>query len=336
MHDADEKRYDNMRYRRAGASGLLLPELSLGLWQNFGDGADDAETRKMVTKAFDSGITYFDLANNYGPPPGSAERRFGRILKEELSAYRDELIISTKAGYDMWKGPYGNWGSKKYLTASLDQSLRRLGLDYVDIFYHHRPDPQTPMEETAEALFQAVRSGKALYVAISNYPLKDAMRMHEILEGYGVHPTVNQVRYNIYDREIEKDNLLLGMENIGMGSVIFSPLHQGLLTDKYLGGNVPSDSRAVRSERLQGILKNEPRLFEKLQTLDDLASQRGQSLSDMAIAWLLGKGNVTTVLVGARTLGQLEGNLRALDGPRDFSPEELEVIESTFPSVFTR
>lgn len=325
-----------MKYRRAGASGLLLPELSLGLWQNFGDAADDRETKKIVTTAFDNGITYIDLANNYGPPPGSAERRFGRILKEELAAYRDELIIATKAGYDMWPGPYGNWGSKKYLIASLDQSLRRMGLDYVDIFYHHRPDPQTPMEETAEALYQAVRSGKALYAAVSNYPLKDAMRMNELLEGYGIHPIVNQVRYNIYDREIEKDNRLLGMENIGMGAVIFSPLHQGLLTDKYLEGKVPSDSRAVSSERLQGILKNEPELLEKLGTLNSLARSRGQTLSELALTWLLAKGNVTTVLAGARTLGQLEGNLKALSGPRTFTQEELQVIEGTFPSVFTR
>lgn len=336
MHIADDKRYDNMLYRRAGASGLLLPELSLGLWQNFGDGADEAETKRMVTKAFDSGITYFDLANNYGPPPGAAERRFGKILSQELFPYRDEIIISTKAGYDMWKGPYGNWGSKKYLTASLDQSLRRMGLDYVDIFYHHRPDPQTPMEETAEALSQAVRSGKTLYVALSNYPLKDAMRMEELLKGYGIHPVVNQVRYNIYDRNIEKDNLLLGLENIGMGSVIFSPLHQGLLTEKYLDGNVPPGSRALHSERLQGILKNEPGLFEKLGALESLARERGQRLSDLAITWLLQKGNVTTVLVGARTLSQLEGNLKALSGPRTFTQEELEIIEDTFPSVYRR
>ena len=336
MHKADYNRYDNMRYRRSGASGLLLPELSLGLWQNFGEGADGKETRSIILKAFDSGITYFDLANNYGPPGGAAERCFGRILRDDLMAYRDEIIVSTKAGYEMWPGPYGNWGSKKYLTASLDQSLKRLGLDYVDIFYHHRPDPQTPLEETAEALCQSVRSGKALYAAVSNYALKDVMRMQEIMSGYGIHLLVDQVRYNIYDREIEKDNLLLGLENIGMGSVIFSPLHQGLLTDKYLLGKIPPGSRGVRSERLKGIFSNEPALFDKLDRLNRIASDRGQPLSSMALCWLLRKENVTSVLCGARTLSQLEDNLKALSGPREFSKEELDAIDSVFPVAFRR
>lgn len=315
-------------YRRAGRSGLLLPEISFGLWQNFGEGGDDRVAEEIVATAFDHGITYFDLADNYGPPEWSAEERFGRMLRTTLSSHRDEIVIATKAGHLCWNGPYGDWGSKKHLIASLDRSLQCMGLDYVDIFYHHRPDPDTPMEETAEALAQIVRSGKALYVAISKYSLAETVRMVDLLERQGIHPLVNQVRYNIMDRHIEGDGLLHGLAGLGMGSVIFSPLNQGILTDKYLSGTIPGDSRGVRSERIQNDLTDDN--LERLRSLNELAARRGQSLAEMAITWLLARENVTSVLVGARTVDQLLENIGALATARDFSSEELDVIDRLF------
>ena len=323
---ADEKVM--VGYRRAGRSGLLLSEISFGLWQNFGEGGDDRIAEKIVMTAFDHGVTYFDLADNYGPPEWSAEERFGRIMRSSLSSHRDEIVIATKAGHLCWNGPYGDWGSKKHLIASLDKSLICMGLDYVDIFYHHRPDPETPMEETAEALSQIVRSGKALYVAVSKYSLAETVRMVDILERNGIHPLVNQVRYNIMDRHIEGDDLLHGLSGLGMGSVIFSPLNQGLLTGKYLNGTIPGDSRGVRSERIQEALT--PENVDKLCQLNRLASERGQTLAEMAITWLLHHENVTSVLVGARTEEQLLENIGALAISRSFSSDELDTIDSLF------
>ncbi|MFS2186427.1 L-glyceraldehyde 3-phosphate reductase [Mucilaginibacter sp. Mucisp84] len=321
---ASADRYQTMQYRRCGNSGIKLPAISLGLWHNFGhvDVADNY--RKILHLAFDSGITHFDLANNYGPPPGSAEENFGKILKEDFRDYRDELIISSKAGYTMWPGPYGDWGSKKYLVASLDQSLKRMGLDYVDIFYHHRPDPNTPLEESMAALDLIVRQGKALYVGVSNYPAELASKAIKILKELGTPCLIHQPKYSMFERWVEGGLLnVLGTE--GVGCIPFSPLAQGLLTDKYLHG-IPEDSRAARPT---GFLQKSHITDERLNQIRDLNSlaiQRGQSLAQMALAWILKDERVTSVLIGASRPEQLSDSLKALDNLR-FSAEELARIE---------
>ncbi len=318
-------RYESMTYRRTGRSGLLLPAISLGLWHNFG-GVDTLENaRAMVHRAFDLGITHFDLANNYGPPPGSAEENFGRILAQDLQAYRDELVISTKAGYRMWPGPYGEWGSRKYLLASLDQSLKRMGLEYVDIFYSHRPDPETPLEETMAALDHAVRSGRALYVGISNYSPEQTREAARILRDLGTPCLIHQPHYNMLDRRVE-EGLLEVLAQEGIGCIPFSPLAQGILTDKYLGG-IPQDSRAAKPH---GFLRPEQlteTLLDKVRRLDQVARERGQSLAQMAVVWLLRRPEVTSVLIGASRPEQIEEAVTALDH-MDFSPEELERIDA--------
>lgn len=321
---ASADRYQTMQYRRCGNSGIKLPAISLGLWHNFGhvDVADNY--RKILHLAFDSGITHFDLANNYGPPPGSAEENFGKILKEDFRDYRDELIISSKAGYTMWPGPYGDWGSKKYLVASLDQSLKRMGLDYVDIFYHHRPDPNTPLEESMAALDLIVRQGKALYVGISNYPAELASKAIKILKELGTPCLIHQPKYSMFERWVE-GGLLNVLGNEGVGCIPFSPLAQGLLTDKYLHG-IPEDSRAARPT---GFLQKSHITDERLSQIRDLNSlavQRGQSLAQMALAWILKDERVTSVLIGASRPEQLSDSLKALDNHR-FSVEELASIE---------
>lgn len=323
MYRASENRYDEMSYRRCGRSGLKLSALSLGLWHNFGSRDNYDNMVDMVTTAFDGGITHFDIANNYGPYPGSAEENFGKIIKNELSAYRDEIIVSTKAGYDMWAGPYGNWGSRKYLMASLDQSLKRLGLDYVDIFYHHRPDPETPMEETASALDHMVRSGKALYVGISNYSAEQTKKMAGIMRRLGTPLVIHQVRYNMFERNFEGDlETVLGYE--GIGSIAFCPLAQGLLTDKYLHG-IPEGSRATKSVFLTpDRIKDEQ--LKKTAKLNEIAKSRGQSLAQMAVAWNL-RGGLTSVLIGASRASQITENIKALENTA-FSSEELEKIEN--------
>jgi L-glyceraldehyde 3-phosphate reductase len=317
-------RYDHIIYNRCGRSGLKLPAISLGLWHNFGH-VDHIETaRQMLFTAFDAGITHFDLANNYGPPPGSAEENFGKILKQDFQGYRDELIISTKAGYLMWPGPYGEWGSRKYLLASLDQSLKRMQLEYVDIFYSHRPDPDTPLEETMMALDQAIRSGKALYAGISNYDPDQTLEASKILRELGTPCLIHQPKYSMFVRWVE-DGLMDILEKEGIGCIAFSPLAQGLLTDKYLNG-IPDDSRASKPH---GFLQKDditPDIIGKVKKLNELALQRGQSLAQMALAWLLKDQRVTSVLVGARTVEQLKDNLGALDNP-EFSEEELNKIE---------
>jgi L-glyceraldehyde 3-phosphate reductase len=318
-------RYDHMIYNRCGRSGLKLPAISLGLWHNFGH-VDDFETaRKMLFSAFDAGITHFDLANNYGPPPGSAEENFGKILKQDFRDYRDELIISTKAGYLMWPGPYGEWGSKKYLFASLDQSLKRMQLDYVDIFYSHRPDPDTPLEETMMALDQAVRSGKALYAGISNYNPDQTIEASRILRELGTPCLIHQPKYSMFERWGEK-GLLDVLEKEGIGCIAFSPLAQGLLTDKYIKG-IPEDSRAAKPH---GFLKREQvtaDVVKKVKQLNEIAKKRDQSLAQMALAWLLKDTRLTSVLIGARTVEQLKDNLGTLDN-LEFSREELKKIET--------
>ncbi|KHJ37979.1 L-glyceraldehyde 3-phosphate reductase [Pedobacter glucosidilyticus] len=325
MHYIPQKsRYDKMLYRRCGKSGIKLSALSLGLWHNFG-GVDTFENgRNIIKTAFDNGITHFDLANNYGPPPGSAEENFGYILKKDFSSYRDELIISSKAGYTMWDGPYGDWGSKKYLVASLDQSLKRMQLDYVDIFYHHRPDPETPLEETMSALDLIVRQGKALYVGLSNYKPEECAKAIQILKDLGTPCIIHQPKYSMFERWVEDGLLdLLGKE--GVGCIPFSPLAQGLLTNKYLKG-IPQDSRAAKSH---GFLKAEHITEERLnqiKALNDIAVSRNQSLAQMAIAWLLKDHRVTSVLVGASKPEQLEDSLKALDNI-SFSDDELTRIE---------
>ena len=316
----NENRYGNMIYRRCGRSGLQLPSISLGLWHNFGGVDDYANGRKVILKAFDHGITHFDFANNYGPPYGSAELNFGKLLREDLSAYRDQLIISTKAGYDMWPGPYGNWGSRKYLLASLDQSLQRMGLPYVDIFYSHRPDPDTPLEETMGALDYAVRSGKALYAGISNYPAPLARRAFRILRELGTPCLIHQPKYSLLERWVEAE-LLEELEKEGVGCIAFSPLAQGMLTGKYLKG-IPEGSRAQRAD---GALQAEsitPEILEKINRWNRLALERGQTLAQMAISWLLKDPRVTSVLIGARTAEQLEENLKAAYNT-SFTQEEL-------------
>jgi L-glyceraldehyde 3-phosphate reductase len=317
-------RYENMTYRRCGHSGILLPEVSLGLWHNFGHVDQFEKARQLVLRAFDLGITHFDLANNYGPPPGSAEENFGKILRNDLAPHRDELIISTKAGYYMWPGPYGDWGSRKYLVASLDLSLKRMGLDYVDIFYHHRPDPNTPLIETMSALDHIVRQGKALYVGISNYNADQTRQAVEILNRLGTPCLIHQPRYNMLERSIERD-LLPTLEQLGVGSIIFSPLAQGLLTNRYLKG-IPDDSRAAKP---YGFLKSEQITEEKLtmiRQLNDIAKARSQTLAQMAVAWILRYKVVTSVLIGASKISQLEDNVAALCGKK-FSDEELGMID---------
>ncbi|WP_298503629.1 aldo/keto reductase [uncultured Sphaerochaeta sp.] len=324
-YTAAQTRYDGMQYRYAGHSGLKLPVLSLGLWHNFGDGVDDAVCRQMIATAFDHGITHFDLANNYGPPAGSAEARFGRMLSEQFGAYRDEMLISTKAGYYMWPGPYGDWGSRKYLIASCDASLKRMGLEYVDIFYHHRPDPNTPLEETMGALAQLVRQGKALYVGISNYHRAEAVKAIALLKELGCPCVLNQVRYSLLDRWVEDDHLLDGMKGEA-GAICFSPLAQGLLSDRYLEGTIPPDSRASKSHFLKPETITKERV-ELLNGLNAIARKRGQSLSEMAISWLLVDKRVTSVLIGASSAEQVKVNLKAVGKSPDFSQEELSSID---------
>lgn len=318
-------RYDSMTYNRCGNSGLLLPALSLGLWHNFGGVDDFKKARHIVRHAFDKGITHFDLANNYGPPPGSAEENFGSMLKKDFSGYlRDELIISSKAGYLMWPGPYGNWGSRKYLMASLDQSLKRMRLNYVDIFYSHRPDPDTPLEETMMALHDIVKSGKALYAGISNYPAAEAKRAFDILKQAGTPCLIHQPKYSMFERWVE-GGLLDVLEEYGVGCIPFSPLAQGLLTDRYLKG-IPDDSRASKEH---GFLKSNeitPEKVEKIKKLNGIAGRRNQSLAQMALSWLLKDKRVTTVLIGVSSEAQLDNNLACLDN-RQFSSAELSEIE---------
>jgi L-glyceraldehyde 3-phosphate reductase len=324
MYQPDFKRYSGMEYRRCGKSGLKLPALSLGLWHNFGDVDVFADFQKIVWKAFDSGITHFDLANNYGPPPGSAEKNFGLILNSDLKSYRDEMIISTKAGYDMWPGPYGEWGSRKYLLSSLDQSLKRMQLDYVDIFYSHRPDPETPLEETMGALDHAVRSGKALYAGISNYPAELTARAAQILKDMGTPCLIHQPKYSMFERWVE-GGLLDVLENSGIGCIAFSPLAQGLLTNKYLGG-IPAGSRAAKSHGALKVTQITPEVLGRISALNQLAAGRSQSLAQMAIAWLLKDKRITSVLVGASSVPQLEDSLSALKNTT-FSTDELKRIE---------
>ena len=324
MYIANENRYENMKYNRCGRSGLLLSAFSLGLWHNFGSGDNYDNMVDMLTTAFDLGITHFDLANNYGPYPGSAEENFGKIMKNELAPYRDELIISTKAGYGMWEGPYGDHGSRKYLIASLDQSLKRMGLEYVDIFYHHRPDPETPMEETAAALDQIVRSGKALYVGVSNYSAEQTKKMSEIMKSLGTPLLIHQPRYNMFERWIEN-----GLQDVladeGIGSISFCPLAQGMLTNKYIHG-IPADSRAAKSSPFltnEGITSDK---IEKIVKLNAIAENRGQSLAQMACAWNLRGGKLTSVLLGASKASQIIENVGALKN-LDFALDELAAID---------
>jgi L-glyceraldehyde 3-phosphate reductase len=324
-YTASEDRYNKMQYRRCGKSGIMLPLISLGLWHNFGDRDDFDNARSILRTAFDNGITHFDLANNYGPPYGTAEKNFGKIFKEDFKQYRDELLISTKAGWDMWPGPYGNFGSRKYLIASLDQSLQRMGLDYVDIFYHHRPDPDTPLEETMGALDQIVRQGKALYVGVSQYSADETDRAAEILKKLGTPFLIHQPRYNMLDRWVE-NGLLDTLEREGVGSIVFSPLEQGILTSKYLDG-IPADSRAAIEGGYLDKDKITPALVEKLKKLNALAETRGQSLAQMAITWLLKDHRITSVLVGVSKVSQLEDNLAALKNLA-FTPEEIAKIET--------
>ena len=320
---ADDKRYDTMKYRRLGNSGLLLPAVSLGLWHNFGDVDNYINMKNMVTKAFDLGITHFDIANNYGPNPGSAEKNFGRILKEELMPYRDELIISSKAGYTMWPGPYGDHGSKKYLVSSLDQSLNRLGLDYVDIFYHHRPDPDTNLEESLMTLDLMVRQGKALYVGLSNYNAEQTAAAVKIFKELRTPFVIHQPRYNMFDRWVE-GGLLDVLENAGAGSIAFVPLAQGVLTNKYLKG-IPEDSRANKPTAALKVKDITEEKIEKVRKLNDLAAERGQSLAQMAIVWVL-RESVTSALIGASKVEQIVENVKALDH-MEFTADELNRIE---------
>lgn len=323
-------RYDSMTYRRCGRSGLKLPAVSLGLWHNFGFVDQYAHFRETLHTAFDQGITHFDLANNYGPPPGSAEENFGRILQSDFQQHRDELIISTKAGYTMWEGPYGDWGSKKYLVASLDQSLRRMGLDYVDIFYHHRPDPDTPLEETMRALDLIVRQGKALYVGISNYKPREAAAAFKILRELGTPCLIHQPKYSMFERWVE-DGLLDLLEENGVGCIPFSPLAQGLLTNKYLKG-IPDDSRAAKAH---GFLQKEaltPARLEEIGQLNKIAQSRGQSLAQMALSWLLKDPRVTSVLVGASSSEQLLDSLEAIKNTT-FEEQTLNEIEQILATV---
>lgn len=320
-----ENRYDRMVYRRCGRSGLKLPAISLGLWHNFGDDTPHQTKRDMCRAAFDHGITHFDLANNYGPPGGSAETAFGQILSTDFAGLRDELIISSKAGYDMWPGPYGEWGSRKYLIASCDQSLRRMGLDYVDIFYSHRFDPETPLEETMGALDHIVRSGRALYVGISSYNAERTRQAVAILKDLGTPCLIHQPSYNLFNRWVEGDGLLDALDDLGVGSIAFTPLAQGLLTRKYLGG-IPQDSRAAQGKSLDAGAIDD-RMLATLRGLDDIARSRGQTLAQMAIAWVLRGGRVTSALIGASRVGQIEDCAGAV-ARLDFSADELAQIDA--------
>lgn len=326
MYIANEKRYQTMKYNRCGASGLLLPAVSLGLWHNFGSNGNFDNMLDMCQTAFDHGITHFDLANNYGPVPGAAEENFGRIMQKSLGVYRDELVISTKAGYDMWPGPYGNWGSKKYLVASLDQSLKRMGLEYVDIFYHHRPDPETPLEETARALDGIVRSGKALYVGISNYNKEQTIAIAQIFRQLGTPFIINQRKYSMFERAIEKDGLKEYAAKNGIGIITFCPLAQGLLTDRYLHG-IPEDSRI----RTDGRFLKETAIVEetlaKIRSLNELASKRGQTLAEMALAWIMRDGDITSTLIGASKPSQILDNIKMIENT-EFSEEERKRIDT--------
>ncbi|MBT2728938.1 L-glyceraldehyde 3-phosphate reductase [Bacillus sp. ISL-75] len=329
VYQAAENRYESMKYNRSGRSGLMLPAVSLGLWHNFG-GVDTYENgRAMLRRAFDIGITHFDLANNYGPPPGSAEEMFGRILKTDFAPYREEIIISSKAGYTMWPGPYGDWGSRKYLVSSLDQSLKRMGLDYVDIFYSHRPDPNTPIEETMGALDSIVRQGKALYVGISNYSAEQTAEAIKILNQLGTPLLIHQPKYSMFNRWIE-DGLQDVLQESGVGSIAFSPLAQGLLTNKYLTG-IPADSRAAKSTGFLSEDQVKAEVIERVQKLNEIAIERGQSLSQMALAWVLRGGKVTTVLIGASRVSQIEENVAVLNN-LEFSDQELARIEDILKS----
>jgi L-glyceraldehyde 3-phosphate reductase len=321
---ADENRYESMHYARTGRSGLILPRVSLGLWHNFGDERSYDTQRAIVRRAFDLGITHFDLANNYGPPPGSAEINFGRILKDDLLPYRDEIIVSSKAGYEMWAGPYGEWGSRKTMLSSLEQSLGRLGLDYVDIFYSHRPDPDTPIEETMGALATAVHQGKALYAGISNYSPEQTVKAAAALAEHKVPLLIHQPRYSMFDRHIE-DGLFEVLDQVGAGSIVFSPLAQGLLTDRYLDGQVPGDSRAATSRFLSAEKISETYL-ERARALNEIASGRGQTLAQLALRWVLRQPQVTSALIGASSVKQLEQNVAALEAP-DLTADEIAAIE---------
>ncbi len=332
MYTASEKRYDYMVYHRCGKSGLRLPALSLGMWHNFGSVNDIENMKRILFTAFDNGITHFDLANNYGPVYGSAEANMGRILKSDLMPYRNEMIISSKAGYDMWKGPYGDGGSRKYLISSLDESLRRLGLDYVDIFYHHRPDPDTPVEETMAALDQIVRSGKALYVGISNYNKEQTKKAYEILREQKTPFIIHQPSYSMLNRWIEEDGLKDYLYDNGIGCIAFSPLAQGILTGKYLKG-IPADSRAGSGKSPYLHSKDiTPEKLEKVRALNDIASERGQSLTQMALSWILRDGKVTSVLIGASRPEQILENIKALDNTA-FTEEECGKIDAITQSL---
>lgn len=326
VYTASEDRYtDGMKYRRCGKSGIILPEISLGLWQNFGDTAPLERSREMLLHAFDKGICHFDLANNYGPSYGSAESTFGVVMQSDLRPYRDELFISTKAGYDMWPGPYGDLGSRKYLISSLDQSLKRMKLDYVDVFYSHRFDPETPLQETMQALVDIVRSGKALYAGISNYPHEAAEYAYKYLAEHDVPCLLHQVKYNMMHRVPETDNLLEQAKAAGSGLIVFSPLAQGVLTDRYLNG-IPEGSRAARDFSLKSASIT-PDLVDRLQKLNTLAAERGQSLAQMALAWNLKDDLVTSVIIGASSVAQIDDNLKAIEN-KVFSNEELKLIDS--------
>lgn len=324
-YQASNQRYETMKYRRTGKSGLLLPAISLGLWHNFGFTDNFENSRNILKCAFDNGITHFDLANNYGPPYGAAESNFGTIFNRDFKQYRDELIISSKAGYDMWSGPYGNFGSRKYLISSLDQSLKRMNLDYVDIFYHHRPDPETPLEETMGALDHMVRQGKALYVGISNYQAEDALKAIKILKELGTPCLIHQPRYNMLDRWVE-DGLLDVLGNEGVGAIAFSPLKQGILTNKYLNG-FPADSRAVKDARYLNTSQIDEALISKVKKLNAIALDRGQSLAQMSIAWLLKDERITSVLVGASRPEQLVDSIKSINNLH-FSEETIKAIET--------
>lgn len=325
MYTASETRYNEMKYNRCGNSGLLLPAVSLGLWHNFGSNGNFDNMQDIVATAFDHGITHFDLANNYGPVPGAAEENFGRILKKGLGTYRDELVISTKAGYEMWPGPYGNWGSKKYLVASLDQSLKRMGLDYVDIYYHHRPDPDTPLEETARALDGIVKSGKALYVGISNYNKEQTIAIAELFRQMGTPFIINQRKYSMLVRDIEKDGLKDYAAAHGIGIITFCPLAQGLLTDRYLHG-IPEDSRIRTDGRFLKENAITVETLNKVRALNEIAAERGQSLAQMALSWILRDGDITSVLIGASKPAQVLDNIGMLKN-LEFSAEERKKID---------
>lgn len=324
MYIADEKRYDTMKYNRCGASGLMLPAVSLGLWHNFGTNGKFDNMLDMCETAFDNGITHFDLANNYGPIPGAAEENFGRILTKSLGVYRDELVISTKAGYDMWPGPYGNWGSKKYLVASLDQSLKRMGLDYVDIFYHHRPDPNTPLEETARALDGIVRSGKALYVGISNYNKEQTIAIAGLFKEMGTPFIINQRKYSMFERTIETDGLKDYAHKNGIGIITFCPLAQGLLTDRYVNG-IPEDSRIRTDGRFLKENAITEETLSKIKALSQVAAKRGQTLAEMALAWIMRDHDITSVLIGASRSSQILDNVKMIENMEFSDAERAEI-----------